>query len=345
MSVIRVEEIYTGLAADSKPTPVSEGALYVAHDTPAIFRYRTGAWAAIGNTMQVVPGPSGVASGDYVVFAKMFRDTTGTPDRYVIVTVKSTNAVALVEYKRLGNAWVHDMADCASDSTVALNFTAAAQEHITAFAVDDPAGTGDRIVFIAGNNAAGTDTFEMDSIVLIPGSTTLTAVAVVIAGAQQPTDTNLMATIGIPLSTTRVMTIYKDDGHFADVTESTGTYTFTYTDAKATAIDTSIDVDAALARRYSGVVIGSQVLILSSRGPVSLSSDVAWELTTAAALVEEFTNFRAGTMGSSQGNEAVAPAAITAIDGVFAVAGPIGGSGADGQFAAYLVSTFPLDDL
>ena len=300
--------------------------------------------AATGFTMHVIPAPQSVGSSDYVLFVPLFKDTTGAPDRCVLVTILTPSTVALVEFKRLGDAWVFDPADCANDVSVTLNFTAANQAFLSAFGIDSPVASGNRIVFIAGNNDDTTDTFEMDSIVLTPGGSSLTATAVVIAGANQPTDTNFMSTCGIPLSTTRCMTFFQDDAHFADITESGGTYTFTYDDAKVLAVDTSIDVTTGEGRGYSGIVIGSQVILLrnASTNPVA---SVMWEMSTSAVLTEEFNPFKAGLMGSDQGAQDKAAIAITGIGGAFAIASPIGGDGGSGQFAGYLVATFPLDSI
>lgn len=302
--------------------------------------------AAVGTpfTMHVVPGSDVVASGMYVLFVSMFKDTTGNPDRCVVVTVRNTNSVALVEYKRLGNAWVFDPADCARDDVVTLNFTVPIAGSISAFAIDNPASSGDRILFIAGANDDATDTFEIDSILLTPGGSSLTATAVVIAGTNQPTDTNFIATCGIPLSITRCMTFFNDDAHFADITETTGTYTFTYDDAKVLAVDTSILITSSAAKAYSGIVIGTQVLLLRADG-IALAQDKAWEMSIAAVLTEEFSPFRAGGMGSSQSEHTLAPAVITAIGGEFAVAAPFGGLGSAAENVAYIVAPFPLDSI
>jgi hypothetical protein len=287
-------------------------------------------------------------AGDGVLFVSMFEGATGDPDRVVLVTVLSTSTVAIVEYKRLNDAWVFDPDDCAFDASVSLNFTVAAQTNITAFAIDSPVSTGNRIVFIAGHNDDATDTFEIDSIDLVEGGTSLTATAVVIAGANQPTDTNYMSTCNIPLSSTRVMTIYHDDGHFADITESSGTYTFTYDDAKVTAIDTSISCNQADSREYSGKLIGSQVVLYHAKFNVASGTGAAmWEMTTGAELTQEWTPFVTAGQGSdnSLGSTTNAYAAIHAIDGAFAVAAPFGGDSASGQQAAYIATSFPLDSI
>ena len=301
--------------------------------------------AGVGTTIQLVPsGEVNGGGGDVNLFVTLFKDTTGAPDRIVLVTTLTTNTVGIVEFKRLGNAWVFDPADCAHDTSVTLNFTAALQAHITAFGIDDPVSSGDRVVFIAGNNNAAPDTFEIDSIVLTPGSSSLSAVAVVIAGANQPSDANNRATCSAASSIIRVETIANDDGHFADLTEAAGTYTFTYTDAKELAIDTSINVNSSDAGGYTAIVIGSQFLLLraDSTNPVS---NGAWEMNTSLTLTEEFAPFKVGLMGADQATRSTSVAAITGIDGVFAIASPVGGDGASGQSAGYIIATFPLDDI
>lgn len=302
-------------------------------------------WGDAGGTpLHAIPAAIGVNVGDYVLFVSMHEGTTGQPDRCVIVTVLSTSSVAIVEYKRLGDSWLFDPADCAYDSNVALNFTAVTQTHITAFAIDSPVSSGDRVVFIAGNNDDATDTFEIDSIVLTPGGSSLTATAVVIAGANQPLDSNFMSTCSIPISATRVMTFFHDDAHFADLSYAAPTYTFTYSDAKVLAVDTSISCNQADSRHYSGKTIGSQVVLFHAKRSIT-SGNAMWELTTGAVLSEEFNPFATGVQGADQAADTRGAAAIHAINGAFAVAAPVGGDSADGQMAAFIASSFPLDSI
>ena len=68
-------------------------------------------------------------------------------------------------------------------------------------------------------------------------------------------------------------------------------------------------------------------------------------MNTSAVLTEAFEPFRAGASGSSQANALRAAAAITAIDGAFAVAAPFGAIGDVSGLPAYLVTSFPLDDI
>lgn len=287
--------------------------------------------------IQFVPATQNLSTNDFSFFIPVFKDTTGDPDRIVCLGVTTTSGVTVTEYKRNGESWIFDPVDCARDNLVSLGITASGQTKITGFAIDDPVGTGDRVLFIALNDASQTpDTFEIVSIVLTPGATSLTASAVVIAGTNQPTDTNTMVTIGIPLSTTRVMTLFEDDAHFADVTESGGTYTFTYDDSKVLAIDTSISVD----QNYSGIVVGSQLALLHAG--VIITSSGLWEMSTAAVLTEEWLGFAHGSMGSIEDQQY--PSGITAIGGVFATAGPTG-SGGSSQEPAYNLSTFEINDI
>lgn len=301
--------------------------------------------ASGGAPLHTIPAGIYVSVGDYVLFVSMHEGTTGAPDRCVIVTVLSASTVAVVEYKRLDDAWVFDPADCAYDIGITLNFTARAQTHITAFAIDSPVSSGDRVLFVAGNETGGSpDSFEMDSIVLTPGSSSLSATAVVISGANQPADSDYMSTCSIPLSATRVMTFFLDDAHFADVTESGGTYTFTYADAKVIAVDTSIYCNQADSREYSGKTIGGQVVLLHAKQSLP-SGNVMWEMTTGAVLTEEFNPFATGIQGSDQASNNRGSAAIHAINGAFAVAAPVGGDAADGQIAAFIAASFPLDSI
>ncbi len=286
-----------------------------------------------------LPAPVAVSSGGQQLVVTLFQSNAGDSDRIVLVGVNSTSTVGILELKRLSGAWVFDPADCAFDTSVTLNVTAAGITQITAFGIDDPAGTGDRVLFISTNDAAQTpDTFEMDSIVLTPGSSTLSAVAVVIAGANQPDDANTMAVQHIPLSTIKVMSINEDDGHFADVTEAAGTYTFTYTDAKVLAIDTTINV---IDNRNSGILIGTQVVLVATKNTPNGAN--MWEMSATAVLTEEFSPFATVGQGTRQEVVLGAPAAITAIGGSFAMAAPFGGSDAVGEEMAYIVATFDLD--
>lgn len=298
--------------------------------------------------IQKMPGPGGLggASPDYQLHVTMFKDTTGKPDRAVVVTSLTSNTIAVAEYKLLGNSWVFDAADCAADFSVTLQNTPDNQQHMTAFAIDSPGGTGDRVLFIAYNISGAPDVHAMDSIVLTPGSTTLTTTAVTItedAADRQPDDLENLATVNIPLTTSTIMTILLDDAYFATITESAGTYTFTYDKAKVLAIDTTITASSTLAKNYSGIVIGTQVFLASLSAGVISSN--AWELTTGAVLVESFEPFAAG-ISLYSGSPAQAPAAVTAIGGNFAIAGAIGATDAGvGIGWAYDIATFPLDDI
>lgn len=277
-----------------------------------------------------------VGAGDTAVVVTVFKDTTGAPDRMVLVSVLSTSRVAVIEYRREVNHWIFDGATEAQDTVIDLNFTASAQTKITAFAIDDPAGTGNRVVFVAGNNDDTTDTFEMDSIVLGTGS--LSPTAVTIAGANQPTDTNTMLTISIPLSTTRVMTFFQDDAHFADITEAAGTYTFTYTDNKVEAIDGNIN---PISGAYSGICIGPRVVLAKSAN--SPFSTAIWELTTAAVLTEAFNPFNTQGLAAHASANTIFPA-VAAINGTFAIATPGPGTGdASTDDIGYTLTTFDLD--
>ena len=238
--------------------------------------------------IQFVPASLNPGASGKVVPVTMFKDTTGNPDRMVLVTPQGTAAVRIVEYKLLDNSWVLDPADCAFDTSVTLTVTATAIDDIHAFAIDDPAGTGDRVLFVSTNDASQTpDTVEINSIVLTPGASSLTAVLSVIAGSNQPSDTDGMIVISTPLTTTRIITFFQDDAHFADITEATGTYTFTYTDAKVLAVDTSI-VPTQL---YSMIMIGSQVVLANMQGSAIDSALKIWETDLLAVLADEFSPF------------------------------------------------------
>lgn len=292
--------------------------------------------------IQFVGSALDLDTSDYQLLVPVFTDTTGNPNRIVVVGIESTTTVSVMGYTRFGNTWVHDPATDALDEEVTLNFTAAAQGNITAFGIVNPASTGNTVLFIAGNNDATPDTFEMDSIVLGTGG--LSATAVVVAGTNQPTDTNTMSTVGIPLSITRVMTFFEDDAHFADVTESGGTYTFTYDDAKVLAVDTSILITGNVGRQCSGIVIGAQVVLMRDSGNVTLCQ--MWEMSTAAVLTEEFNPIVVGGMGGDAVQSSSGFTAIVGIGGNFAVAtASLGWGNATGDNATYVMVTFPLDDI
>ena len=44
MSVVRLEEIYYGLAGGTKPATASDGAIYIARDTGGMWQRQDGAW-------------------------------------------------------------------------------------------------------------------------------------------------------------------------------------------------------------------------------------------------------------------------------------------------------------
>ena len=229
-----------------------------------------------------------------------------------------------------------DSADCAVDSEITLTVTAAAQADIVPFAIDSPVGSGDRVLFIGTNDASQTpDTYEINSIVLTPGGTSLTAVLSVIAGVNAPADTNGAEYLNCPTTTSRVVTFFEDDAHFADITESTGTYTFTYTDSAATTIGT-----ASATQIFSAYCIGTQIFLLQQQ---ALSQ--AWEVTTAGVLTESLGSFSAVGTGTFQAVTNRGDARVTAIDGSFAIAAPYGGSENTGEEMAYIIATFPLDDI
>ena len=290
--------------------------------------------------IQFVPASLVVGTGDDVLVRPVWKNDGGTPDRIVLVTVLSTSTIAVITYSLHQNSWVFDPAVDARDSSITLNVTAASQLNINAFAVESPGTASDPILFISTNNASQTpDTFEMDSIQLADGATSLTATAVTIAGANQPADTDNMSATSLALSVSRVMTFFQDDAHFADVTGDEGGFTFTYTDAKVLAVDTSISGDQAL----SGFLIGSQVILFA--GGTTVTSIAMWEITPAAVLTEEFNPFVAGLSGTTQDAGQEHHSAISAIGGQFAVAGPVGGGTSSGSESAFIIAAFPLDDI
>ncbi len=290
--------------------------------------------------IQFVPAAVTGSTDDDYLFVPVWKDDGGTPDRIVVVTILSTNTIAVISYSRHGNSWVHDNAVDVRDTSVTLNITASNLSEISAFAIESPGTSTDPILFIVTNDASQTpDTFEIDSIQLADGDTTLSAVVVTIAGANQPTDSNNMATASFALSTSRVMTFFQDDAHFADVTGNAAGFTFTYTDAKVLAVDTSIFAG----QQVSGVLIGSQVVLMEAGQPPA--STRLWEMSIAAVLTEEWNPFMTGLGGTHQSITNEHHGAITAIGGSFAVAYPVGGGDAAGDESAWIITTFPLDDI
>ena len=291
--------------------------------------------------IQFVPGAgANTAAADVSRVVPLFANTDGDPDRVVVFSTLSTTAVALVEYKRLGESWVFDPDDCAFDTSITLTDTSDAQGHIVAFAIDSPAGTGDRVLFVTYSNASESpDELIFDTIVLTPGASSLATVAGVVAGINGPTATDNITVVSAALTTSRVMTIFQDDAHFGDITESTGTYTITYTDAKVSAIDTAI----VSSESYSMFTIGAQTLLVEGATNIGFGP-AAWELTAAAVLTQAFDPFGAvgNPSNSAVGNGTVV--GVTGIGGVFAYAS------AAGQAVAatpdwFVIATFPIDDV
>lgn len=293
-------------------------------------------------------GPAGIhhipaanigSSGDDYLFCPVWKDGGGDPDRVVVVTVLDTSTVAIITFSRQADgAWIHDPAVEASDDSVTLSVTGALTSAINAFAIESPGTATDPIVFISTHDGVQTpDTFEMDSIQLADGATSLTAVAVVIAGANQPADTNNMAVVSGALSTLRAMTFFQDDAHFADITGNQAGFTFTYTDAKVLAVDTNI----VAGQDYSMFLIGSQMVLY--RGGFPTLNNRMWEMTIAAALTEAFIPFAAGLIGANQNRIGEHHDRITAIGGSFATASPVGGGDAAGDESAWIATTFDLD--
>ena len=137
------------------------------------------------------------------------------------------------------------------------------------------------------------------------------------------------------------MTIFQDDGHFGDITGSAAEFTFTYDDAKVLTIDTTIVLD----NTYSGIVIGDQV-VLARFGSAGAATNNMWEMSTAAVLTESFEPFNSGLVGTHQSGSSMDNyGVITAINGSFAVMGPVGGGDASADETAWIITTFPLDDI
>jgi|TARA_R110000824_G_scaffold349982_2_gene536897 hypothetical protein len=282
-----------------------------------------------------VPGSTGPFH-----YVPVWANNSGAPTHCLVVDVLSTNTISVLEYRRSGNHWIHDGV-LGRDHTITLNFTATSVDVPTFFAIDSPGTSDNRILFAAGNNNAGTDTYEVDSIDLADGEG-LTAVAVTIAGSNQPTDTNLMGTVSTAISTTALLTIYKDDGHTAVISGDEDGFTFTYTASKVAAIDTSIDVDTILAREYSMYYIGTQLLLMRCRSLNTTPSGAGlsmWEMDSSFSLTTEFLDVDVGW--GYGGYNAISR--LTGINGGWALASSLtqGGYVTHGWMAV----AFPLDSL
>jgi hypothetical protein len=270
----------------------------------------------------------------------VWKDTTGIIDHAVLVTVLTTNSIAVTELRRDGNEWIHDGTTLGRDASVTLNFTAAGQQQISAFAIHGPGSSSKRILFIAGNNDAGTDTFEVDSIDLTVGEG-LTATAVTIAGSNQPTDTNTLGSVSCAATTTSLLTIFQDDGHTAVISGAEDGFTFTYTASKVTAIDTTIAVTGDATRDYFLFLIGTKLLLSRTGGGITGLS--FWEMTSVFGLTDEFLDTMVGGGGSGT-DPGAASTTLVPIAGQFALARPgMSTNGSDPP--AYKAIKFSLDGL
>jgi|ETN02SMinimDraft_2_1059926.scaffolds.fasta_scaffold39461_1 hypothetical protein len=288
------------------------------------------------------PGPVAMTAYDYQRLVPIWKDTTGVITHAAMLVVLSASTVAVVEYRLEGNDWVHDGV-LGRDAEVTLNFTATTLGQINGFGIDSPGTSSNRILFVAGNNSAGTDTFEVDSIDLNDGEG-LTATAVTISGANQPTDTNNMATVSCAATVTSLLTIFEDDGHTAVISGTEGGFTFTYTAAKVAAIDTSIDVNGTPGNvvEESLYVIGTQVLLFRGNSSGTIADCSMWEMSTAFVLTTEFLD---ASVGFGTGTLVQQPSQLFPIGGKFALSTPVMPMAGYVTRASRIISTFPLDNL
>ena len=284
---------------------------------------------------QVLPRVVAAVASSRLQVVPVWKDTTGIIDHCVMVTGTTTTNVHVAELRRIGNLWVHD-GTLARDATVTLGVTATAITNITCFAIDSPGTSSNRILFVATNDVAQTpDTFEMFSIDLTDAET-LTATAVTITGANQPTDTNTMSTASCALSTTSVATIFEDDGHTAVLSGDETGFTLTYTAAKVSAIDTSISVTGTAGVTYSMYLIGTQ-LVLYRNDAAGITGQALWEMSTTFALTDEFLD-----VGLGPGQLGTHSNALFAISGSFAISTMVGSTAPSSPITAGI---FPLDSL
>ena len=286
--------------------------------------------------------PAGLNTGgqnNYVL--PFYVDNTGSPVRAANVALVSVNNVKVITYSRAGGVWYHKVGIDGLDASVALGVNSSHIARMHGFAIESPADATNPVVFIETHDTAGVpDTFVIRSIEVTDGSTLMTAVAVTIAGANAPPDTNLMGTMSGPIASNKIMTFFQDDIYFGDITGDETGFTITYTDAKVTAFDVAVDVAATNVRKYSGYNVGTRVVLMRSDGP-ALSA--MWELTTAGVLVAAFDPFTLAGLSNDLTDSLVNHAHVIAQDGDFAMLSPIG-AGSNNQNAHYAISGFPLND-
>jgi len=268
----------------------------------------------------------------------VWNGTGGAPTRAIHVTVLTTSSVAIEELRRVGNEWVHD-GTLARDASVALSQTMTATGVLTAFAVANPVAESATVLFLVFNQASGAPDNLVINSVDMAGGTTLTAVAVTIAGANSIPAADLVAAVGCTTATNKAKFMSQDDWYSADITGTVAGFTFTFADAVVAAVDTSINVNTTLGRYYSMYFIGSTVLLLYGALEASAINVVPlslWTITAAGAKIAEYRDVAVGGVTISSGS---AMSRVFAMDGAFAIASP---NSAD---STYRIRKIPLASL
>lgn len=299
--------------------------------------------AAAAGVVTIPPGLNTGGQNTYLI--PIVEDTLGAPTRCAVVAYSAANNAKIITYSFRGGAWFLDPAVDAQDPTVTVGVTSSNIARMHAFAIESPGTATVPVVFIETHDVAGTpDTFAIRSVLVADADTTLVTVGCTIAGANAPPDTNLGGTMSVPVTTNRIMTFFQDDIYFGDITGA-GTggdpFTITYTDAPVLAY-ASVDVSSANVRKFSGALIGTQVVLL--RAGAGAGSNAMWELTPAGVLTQTLDPFNVGGMGVHLDQQLVDHAMVFPHDGSFQIASPFAGGASNGA-AAYLLSPLPLDDI
>lgn len=286
-----------------------------------------------------IPTGGIVNSTDPRTIVPVFNGDGGRPTHAVAVDVISTSAIAVTELRRINDDWVTD-GTMARDASVTLTQTMTNISVLTAFAIENPVATSKRILFVVFNQAsAAPDALIINSIDLSGGGS-LSAVAVTIAGANAIPAADLVAAIGAALTRSTVAMISQDDFYQATITGDESGFTFTFSAAVVSAIDTSINVDTTAAANYSLVLLGSTLLLAhtstvgSGKGLTQLS---LWSISTAGVKIAEYLNVMAGF---HTGVTANTKARLMTINGKFCLGSPTGNSG-----MGYLFKAVPLSDM
>ncbi len=98
MPVFRAQEIYTGLSTDSKPTPVSDGAVFLETDTNNVYHRRAGVWNFHGLLFVQALAPTAD-----VVIGTLWSDTTAN------LLKRATSIAPIIFVSTEGGAGAHDL--------------------------------------------------------------------------------------------------------------------------------------------------------------------------------------------------------------------------------------------